>query len=210
LFIRTESFGTFIRRYPIVTTILAINFAIYFIYLIGAQLLGIHSIATYLSFGIGSNYRVSQYHEWWRLITPMFLHFQFQHVLFNCFSIFLFAPILEMMLGKWKFSLAYFGSGIISNLLAFYFVGISQLPYVGASAAIYGLFGIYLFIIILRRNLMDRQSKQIIAIILIANVVWTFIFPKVDISGHLFGLLAGFLLGPLLLMRTRDFWYREQ
>ena len=113
------------------------------------------------------------------------------------------------MLGKWKFSIAYFGSGIISNVLALFYGGIDQPPYLGASAAIFGLFGLFLFIIIMRRNLMDRQSSQIITIILIANVVWTFIYPKVDISGHFFGLLAGFLLGPVLLAKTNANWYRK-
>ncbi|HET6872325.1 MAG TPA: rhomboid family intramembrane serine protease, partial [Sporolactobacillaceae bacterium] len=182
---------------------------VYLCYLIGFQLLQVRLIGKILSQGYGWNAAVIYGHQWWRLITPMFLHFQFQHVLFNCFSIFLFAPVLEMMLGKWKFSIAYFGSGIISNVLALYFGGVGQLPYLGASAAIFGLFGIFLFIIIFRRNLMDRQSKQIVAIILIANVAWTFIFPSVDVLGHLFGLLGGFLLGPFLVMRTRDFWYRE-
>lgn len=209
MFIRTESFRTYIRNYPIVTTIMAINLAVYLIYLIGAELFHIAAIANVLSYGVGSNFRVLNYHEWWRLITPMFLHVQFQHVLFNCFSIFLFAPPLEMMLGKWKFSIAYFGSGIISNVLSLFFGGLNQLPYLGASAAIFGLFGIFLFIILMRRHLIDRQSSQIITIILIANVVWTFIFPSVDIIGHLFGLLAGFLLGPLLLFRTRVDWYRK-
>ena len=207
MFLRTENFRTFIKLYPVVTTILAINLAVYFIYLIGFILLKITVIGQLFSYGFGWNEAVIYGHEWWRLITPMFIHFQFQHVLFNCFSIFIFAPGLEIMLGKWKFAIAYFGSGIISNVLSLFFSDPS-LQYIGASAAIFGLFGIFLFIIILRRSLIDRQSSQIITIMLIANVAWTIIFPKVDILGHLFGLLAGFLLGPILLFRTKANWYR--
>ncbi|MGV3487474.1 MAG: rhomboid family intramembrane serine protease [Tuberibacillus sp.] len=208
MFIRTENFRTFIRMYPIVTAILTINIAIYLIYIVGFLLLHSTAISSIISLGIGSNYRVWAYHEWWRLLTPMFLHLEFKHVLFNCFSIFIFAPALEILLGKWKFSVAYFGSGIISNVLSLYFGGLNYPPFIGASAAIFGLFGVFLFIILLRRNLLDRQSSQMIAIILIANLVWTFIFPRVDVLGHLFGLLAGFVLGPLLLIRTRANWYR--
>nr|WP_239541443.1 rhomboid family intramembrane serine protease [Pullulanibacillus pueri] len=165
-------------------------------------------IAEYIVFwGFGSNFRVQAYHEWYRVITPIFTHFDFSHVFFNSFSIFLFAPALESLLGKWKFIVAYLGSGIISNVLQYFFADIS-LQYIGASGAIFGLFGIFLFIITLRKHLLDKGSRQMILVILILNVAWTLFFPSnIDILGHLFGLLAGFVLGPILLFRNRGSYY---
>jgi len=206
LFIRTENFRTFVRLYPVVTFILTINIVLYLIYQI-ASWLDIRSILILYAGAYGWNLAVMD-GQWWRLITPMFLHFSFSHLFFNCISIFLFAPPLELMLRKWKFCIAYFGSGILSNVLSLFFGGPDQLPYVGASAAMFGLFGIFLFIVLLRRHLIDRQSSQIITVILLANLAWTFLFPSVDVLGHLFGLLAGFVLGPILLFRTRPNWYR--
>jgi membrane associated rhomboid family serine protease len=209
LFLRTENFRTFIKLYPVVTFILAINIAVYLIYLIGFVLLKITPIGQLFAYGYGWNAAVVYGGEWWRLITPLFIHFQFQHILFNCFSIFLFAPALEVLLGKWKFTIAYFVSGILSNVLTLYF-GPTDLRYLGSSGAIFGLFGIFLFIIFLRRHLIDRQSSQVIMIILIANLVWMFFFPTgIHVLGHLFGLLAGFVLGPILLFRTQSNWYRR-
>lgn len=206
MFIRTESFRTYVRSYPIVTTIIVINLALYLIYEVGFVWFHILGVAKFASLFIGNNVYIAQ-GEWWRVVTPIFFHATFEHVFFNCVSIFLFAPPLEEMLGKWKFSIAYLGSGIISNVLT-YFFGPINLQYVGASVAIFGLFGVFLFIILLRRELIDRQSKQLITIILIINLIWTFIFfVKIDVLGHLFGLLAGFVLGPILLFRTRGDWY---
>jgi rhomboid protease GluP len=201
LFVRTESFQQFIRSYPIVSIILSANILLYLLYVVSAPL-HLVWITTLFSAGVGYNVGVSN-GQWWRLVTPLLLHFSFSHILFNSFSIFLFAPALEVILGKGKFVIAYFGSGILSDVLTFIFGGLSFPPYIGSSSAIFGLFGIYLFIIFLRRDMIDRLNRQTIGIILILSLVMTFFSPGIDILGHLFGLLAGFILAPLLLVRAR-------
>lgn len=201
MFIRTESFRDFLKFYPIVSTILALNILLFLIYQISIGL-QIPFLLVLFKDMIGFNAGVAA-GEWWRVVTPLFLHFTFPHILFNSFSIFLFAPALEIILGKWKFSVAYLGSGIISNLLTYFFGGLSFPPYIGSSCSIFGLFGIYLFILVFRRELMDRLNAQTIGIILILSVVMTFLSPQIDILGHLFGLLGGFILSPILLVNKR-------
>ncbi|GGE34368.1 putative rhomboid protease YdcA [Pullulanibacillus camelliae] len=205
MFIRTESFKDFLRLYPIVSFIIAINLLVYVVYTLSAWF-HIIAIQHLINLGVGSNVYVIAFHQWWRLITPLFIHLGLSHVFFNCFSIFLFAPALEALLGKWKFAIAYFGSGIIANILQLFFD--SPYYYVGASGAIFGLFGVFLFIIALRRYLLDKQSQQVILVILVINVAWTLFFPSnIDVLGHIFGLLAGFVLGPILLFRNHGSYY---
>jgi rhomboid protease GluP len=201
LFVRTESFQQFIRSYPIVSIILGINILVYLLVVASAPL-HLDWMSNFINAGVGYNTGVAQ-GQWWRLVTPLFLHFSFSHILFNSFSIFLFAPALEVILGKGKFALAYLGSGILSDLLTFVFGGLSFPPYIGSSSAIFGLFGIYLFIIFLRRDMIDHLNRQTIGIILILSLVMTFFSPGIDILGHLFGLLGGFILAPFLLIKTR-------
>ncbi|TCP23819.1 membrane associated rhomboid family serine protease [Scopulibacillus darangshiensis] len=200
MFIRNESFKTFTRHYPVVSIILALNIVVYLIFFLD-KFLSTGIGYTIVQFGIGYNLLI-HLGEWWRLITPIFLHITFSHVLFNCFSLFLFAPALELILGKWKFIIAYLGTGLISNI-ATYFMQPLQFSHLGASGAIYGLFGFYLYMVALRRDLISRQDKTVITVILVLGLIMTFLTPNIDILGHLFGLLGGFILAPIMLFRVK-------
>ena len=73
----------------------------------------------------------------WTLVTYMFLHAGFSHILFNMIGLFFFGPRLEIELGGRRFLWLYFVSGIMGALLSFVFNPIT--PIVGASGAIYGI-----------------------------------------------------------------------
>ncbi|CAM5216519.1 Rhomboid protease GluP OS=Ureibacillus acetophenoni OX=614649 GN=SAMN05877842_111142 PE=3 SV=1 [Ureibacillus acetophenoni] len=83
MFIRRENFKQFIKFYPVVSFIIAINLIIY--------ILTIPSEMRELLFtyGMSVNLLISN-GEWWRVVTSTFLHADFFHVLFNMFSLFLF------------------------------------------------------------------------------------------------------------------------
>ncbi|MDQ7862811.1 rhomboid family intramembrane serine protease [Peribacillus frigoritolerans] len=70
------------------------------------------------------------------LITPIFLHSTFTHLLFNGFSLAIFGPFLEKLLGAFKFSIFFLSTGILANIATFL---INPLTYnhVGASGAIF-------------------------------------------------------------------------
>src|SRR4051812_21792510 len=111
MFIRNErSIKEFMQSYPVVSTIIIINLVLWlFINFLQLPIgLMIHDWA------IGYNLFVAA-GEYWRLVTPIFLHGDLMHVLFNSFSLVLFGPALEQMLGKLKFTFAYLGVGIIGN-----------------------------------------------------------------------------------------------
>ncbi|WP_181884663.1 rhomboid family intramembrane serine protease [Neobacillus piezotolerans] len=188
MFTRTESFGQFIRYYPLVSAIVAINL---FFYL--ATILPIFPNYWFISTFTGVNLYIAE-GELWRLVTPIFMHAGFSHVLFNSFSLVLFGPGLEKMLGGVKFLAVYFVSGIAANF-ATYILEPMTFSHVGSSGAIFGLFGYYIAIVLLRKKGMSRQDSQLILTIAAISVVMTFLQPNINITAHLFGLLAGFLLG---------------
>lgn len=193
MFIRNESFQSFLRHYPLVSFIVGINLFVFLIVNVAPGNLLFNLMVQF-------NIRVA-IGEYWRLITPIFLHEGMMHVLFNSFATVLFAPALERILGKWKFIAAYLGAGIIGNIATFLLEG----PYyasLGASGAIFGLFGIYIYMILFRKDLMDRDSQQIVVTIVVFSLVMTFFNSGINVLAHLFGMIGGLLLAPPLLSRV--------
>lgn len=194
MFIRTENFQTFIRLYPAVACILAIQSVLWIFFK-----LPIHSVILWGDAVTGYNLGVSN-GEWWRLITPIFLHAGFAHLLFNSMSIFLFAPDLERLLGKARFLLVYVGSGIIGNV-GTYFTESLDYVHVGASGAIFGLFGVYLYMVLYRKELIDQENSKMIITLLVVAVLMTFINSNINVMAHLFGLVGGFVLSFLCVQK---------
>ncbi|MCI3985696.1 rhomboid family intramembrane serine protease [Bacillus vallismortis] len=194
MFIRTENFQTFIRLYPVVTFILALQAVLWLFFS-----LPIHSVVLWRDTVTGYNLGVAN-GEWWRLITPVLLHAGFTHLLFNSMSIFLFAPALERMLGKARFLLVYAGSGIIGNI-GTYVTEPLDYVHVGASGAVFGLFGVYLYMVVFRKELIGREHSKMILTLLAFAVLMSLINSNINIMAHLFGLCGGFLLSFLCVQK---------
>lgn len=196
MFFRNESFQDFLRFYPIVSAIVAINVILWLLMFFPnpvGQLI--------YTWGVGWNMGIDL-GEYWRLITPIFLHApnDVSHILFNSFSLVLFGPALEQMIGKFRFILVFLMTGIVGNVFT-YLVGTDYL-HLGASGALYGLLGLLLYMSFFRNDLIDPASKQIVTIITLIGVLMTFIQPGINISAHIFGLIAGFALGPIILINA--------
>ncbi|MBY7142383.1 rhomboid family intramembrane serine protease [Virgibacillus sp. NKC19-3] len=209
MFIRTErSIKEFIQFYPIVASLVMIHIALWLL----IDLLQLQFGSFLYEWGIGSNYLVDQ-GQYWRLVTPLFFHSDIMHMLFNSFALVLFGPALEQMLGKVKFLVAYLGAGIIGNIGTYAF-GASEIwnVHLGASGAIYGLFGIYVFMIAFRKHLIDPGSKQVVMVLFIIGLIMTFVRANINIHAHIFGFIGGFAIAPLILTNVRPFspWRNQQ
>ena len=97
-------------------------------------------------------------------------------------------------LGKWKFTALYLVSGVFANIITYLGQPLSY-SHVGASGAIFGLFGYYLAMIATRNAFITRESRQVILPIVIIGLIMTFTQSEINITAHLFGLIAGFLIG---------------
>lgn len=155
------------------------------------------------TFGVGYNLLVAL-GEYWRLLTPVFLHRDLMHCLFNSFALVIFGPALEQMIGRTRFLLAYIGAGIAGNIGTFLIEPLDYL-HLGASGAIYGLFGMYIFMVAFRKHLIDSSSSQMIMTILIIGVLMSLVGRNINIIAHLAGFAGGFLIAPLVLKNIRPF-----
>lgn len=198
MFVRTESFKEFIRYYPVVSFIVLIHILLYLLTVIPA-----FPSAWLFEPLMGVNLYIVQ-GEYWRLVTPIFIHSGLAHVLFNSFSLVLFGPALERMLGKSRFILLYLATGILANVATLLLKPLTY-THVGSSGAIFGLFGVYLAIVLLRKDLMSRENTQVILTIAIIGVLMTFLQPNINVTAHLFGLISGFVLGSMLIGKGRQY-----
>ncbi|WP_078382398.1 rhomboid family intramembrane serine protease [Sutcliffiella halmapala] len=188
MFVRTENFRTFTKLYPIITTIAAIHLVLW---------TSVQFTDFFRDLTIGNNYLIWN-GEYWRLITPIFLHVSLTHLLFNTLSLVLFGPGLERMLGRGKFILIYLLGGILANIATLLLAPVLY-SHLGASGAIFALFGVYLYMVFFRPDLISNANSQIILIILGISLVMTFFTHNVNIYAHLFGFLAGTILAPFFL-----------
>ncbi|MCL6585412.1 MAG: rhomboid family intramembrane serine protease [Anoxybacillus sp.] len=194
MFIRTESPLTFVRSYPIVSTIVAVHILAFLFATIP------HPLADrFLDTFVGFNAAIAE-GEYWRLATSLFLHVQFGHVVANSFSLLLFGPMLEKMIGKKLFLLTYIGSGILANVATFCFAPIIY-SHLGASGAIFGILGVYSYLAFFHRQLVRREDVRIIFSALVAGFAMTFTFPHMNTIAHLFGFFSGAILAPFVAAR---------
>jgi membrane associated rhomboid family serine protease len=123
--------------------------------------------------------------QYYRLITDAFLHANTVHLLFNMWALYVVGPALETMLGRLRFAIVYVGSALGGSALVYLLAPASQ-ESLGASAAIFGLFG-GLFVVARRVN----ANVGGIGFVLIANLVITFAVPGISWQGHIGGLVTG-------------------
>ena len=129
--------------------------------------------------------------EWWRLITAVFMHYEFTHVAFNMMSLYVFGRYVERIFGMGRFLLIYFLSGLSGSLMAF---ALHPNPSLGASGAIFGLFGALLAFGRYDRKTFAMTIGASIYGLLAVNIIFGFIMPRVGYWAHIGGLIGGFLL----------------
>ncbi len=132
--------------------------------------------------------------QWYRLLTSAFLHepglsgFGPAHIIFNMWALILVGPALERLLGHVRFLTVYLVSALGGGVM-YYLIGPTNVFALGASGAIFGLFGAWF--VVARRLRLD--SRQIVFLIVI-NLIFGFVVPNIAWQDHLGGILAGGLL----------------
>lgn len=186
MFIRRENFKQYVKSYPVVSTLLTLNILIFIVTslpIIGEPL---------FNKGIGFNLLISE-GEYWRLVTPMFLHASVIHLLFNMFSLYLFGPELEHIAGKARFLTVYMLSGLVGTI-ASYFLHEWNYMHVGASGAIFGILGAFGALVYYTKHIMP-QLKQVIVPLIVIGVIMTFVQSNINATAHISGLITGFIVG---------------
>jgi membrane associated rhomboid family serine protease len=135
--------------------------------------------------------------EWWRLATSAFLHADVMHILFNMWALWVIGPALERWLGRVRYLALYALSALGGSVLVYLLTPVN-VPTLGASGAIFGLFGATL---VLSRKL-NFDMRWIVGLIAI-NLVITFVVPSISWQGHVGGLLTGAAVGGVFAYAPR-------
>jgi membrane associated rhomboid family serine protease len=134
--------------------------------------------------------------QYWRLITPIFLHATIWHIGLNMLNFVILGTFFERIFGHLRFVLIYLLAGVSSMLASFAFA--PQLVSVGASGAIFGLVGAYgAFVLVHRQALRNHGIIALGWLILVIgiNIGLGFVISGTDNYAHVGGLLSGCLLG---------------
>jgi rhomboid protease GluP len=130
-------------------------------------------------------------HEYWRLVAPMFLHAGLVHILFNMWALFVLGSYFERAVGWKKFLAVYLIAGLAGNVAAF-LLSPSLALMVGASTAIFGIFGaFFMYAFRNRSDFVANQMMRQIGFLIVINLVITFSIPGISWQGHIGGLVGG-------------------
>lgn len=148
--------------------------------------------------------------EYYRLITSIFLHFGFSHLVNNMLMLGVMGLQLELVVGKIKFLIIYFAAGIGGNMLSA-LVEMRTGDFAvsaGASGAIFGIIGALLYIAVRNHGQIGNVSGQGILVMIALTLYYGFTSSGVDNFAHIGGLAVGFVLA-VLLYRKRDTEFRS-
>ncbi len=145
-------------------------------------------------------------HEYYRLVTSMFLHADMEHLLNNMLLLYLCGEIVEKSIGKVRFLLLFFVSGICGNLLSAAYEVMTGSYYnsIGASGAVFGLVGGLLFLVLVRRGKAVQISIQRMVLMVVFSLYSGFNSAQVNNAAHVGGLISGFLLAFLLCLTLKE------
>jgi membrane associated rhomboid family serine protease len=138
---------------------------------------------------------VVQLGQWWRIFTAAFLHGSIPHIALNMIALYQVGNIVERVMGPVRYVLLYAMATAGSGLAVLWFN--FNVPTLGASGAIFGLFGALVAIGLSlppRGMSLVTQTLPIIGI----NLAFGFAVPGISNAGHIGGLVSGFVAGWLL------------
>lgn len=128
--------------------------------------------------------------QWWRMVTSMFLHIGYLHIMMNMLALYYLGIAVEGIYGSSRFLIIYLLAGLTGAAASFAF---NPQVSAGASGAIFGLFGALLFFGIIHKKLFFKTMGKNVLVILGINLVFSFTVPVVDVGAHIGGLVGGFL-----------------
>jgi len=186
---------TKLNTFSITKIFILINVIIFILGLVLKEIAGGRDIL--FEYGAQQNLLVTHNYQLWRLITSMFLHADFLHLISNAYFLFVCGEIVEKFLGRTKFVIIYLVTGLAGNLLSL--ILLDQGTYsLGASGACLGLGGVILYLILNKKSEFRKHFRNMtsFAFIILFNVFYGFLLPGSNINNwaHLGGFIAGILM----------------
>jgi len=176
------------------------------------------------AYGAKVNVLINEQHQWWRFVTPMFVHVNLPHLLVNMYSLWVVGPYVEKLYGSTKFVVFWVVTGVAGVVASYHTVVSSDtqlgslarflfktndLPSAGASGALFGLVGVlFVFGIKFRHELPEGFKRAfgtgMLPIIVINLFIGYLGRGVIDNAAHLGGLVAGAALALVVEYRRPD------
>jgi rhomboid protease GluP len=164
-----------------------------------------------IDFGAKTNYAIHYDHQFWRFVTPVFIHVSLPHLLINMYSLWILGPWVEKLYGSAKFVVFWVATGIFGVVASYLTVipganpGVlgsfliktdEMIPSAGASGALFGLIGVlFIFGLKYRRELPEGFQRAfgtgMLPVILLNLAIGFLARGIIDNAAHLGGLLSG-------------------
>lgn len=170
-----------------------------------------------LDFGAKKNYYIFYEHQWWRFVTPVFIHVNLPHVLINMYSLWVIGPWVEKLYGSAKFCVFWVLTGIAGvvasyltviegsqpGLIGTFLIKNHDDPSAGASGALFGLVGVlFVFGIKYRHELPEGFKRAfgtgMLPVILLNLGIGFFARGVIDNAAHMGGLISGAALASVI------------
>lgn len=152
----------------------------------------------------GANYKpLTENGQWWRLLTSIFLHGGIMHIFANMYGLLFVGIFLEPLLGKTKYILIYLITGILASVASIWWHDATVS--VGASGAIFGLYGFFLACLLLKvfpRNF--SRAFLISTLIFIGFNLLAGLSGGIDNAAHIGGLVSGFIFGLVMSNQLKE------
>ena len=164
-----------------------------------------------LAGGALSWYDVYEKHQYYRILTAMFMHANISHIFNNMLVLLFLGDNLERAAGRWKYLFLYFGSGILAGITSIsYNMWKDGFQYsdttvysIGASGAIFGVVGAMLFIVMVNKGRLENISTRQMILFAIFSIYGGVANTQIDMAAHIGGFLAGFLLAAIVYRRPK-------
>jgi membrane associated rhomboid family serine protease len=188
--------AVWIRRPTYTYIFFALNIAVFLLMALAG---GSGNEPTLMAFGVKSNPEIVR-GQWWRFVTPIFIHIGLLHLFFNSYALWIVGPQVEKLYGGERFVILYMLTGVagVYGSYAYHPYTISA----GASGAIFGLFGVLLVFGLRYRSAIPPSFSRAVGTgvlpVIVINLIIGFTIPAIDNSAHIGGLLAGAALAAVV------------
>lgn len=144
--------------------------------------------------------RVAILHEYWRFITPMFIHFGLSHYALNSVVLYFMGTQIENIYGHGRFLFIYLLSGFMGNMASFAFNS-PQTVAAGSSTALFGMFGAFLILgVHFKENMAIQGMVRQFALFVGMSLLFGLFDSTIDMWGHIGGIIGGLLLGSAIAL----------
>ncbi|HTN35809.1 MAG TPA: rhomboid family intramembrane serine protease [Arachidicoccus sp.] len=140
--------------------------------------------------------------QWWRIFSCQFMHAGLMHLLLNVYALLFIGIFLEPILGSLRFAIYYLITGTAASLASLWMH--PDLVSLGASGAIFGLFGI--FLALLSSGMLEKTIRKALLIsmsLYVAIILLNGLKGNTDNAAHMGGLIAGYIIGWVTIPELR-------